>query len=163
MKTGPELGAALAQAMESKRVTQQQVADEFDITQPSVSEWIKFGRIAKKHLTHLVEYFSDVVGAEHWGLPASWCGPAEALLPLRDGETDLLAAYRLLDPEAQHDVRAHLEQLVLAKHGPTLNLMQRLNLVKRADDERVATLPAAPAHAGHPAKRSRKPSAEFPR
>lgn len=58
--------------MELKGVTQQAVADEFVISQPSVAGWIKTGRIDKKHLTHLVEYFSDKVGMTHWGLPATW-------------------------------------------------------------------------------------------
>ncbi|MBI5255405.1 MAG: helix-turn-helix transcriptional regulator [Burkholderiales bacterium] len=78
MLTGKDLGQALKGAMERKGVTQAEVASEFGIQQPSVSEWIKFGRIAKKHIPHLVQYFSDKVGPEHWGLPASWSVPAAA-------------------------------------------------------------------------------------
>ena len=72
MLSGAALGAALSEAMALKKVTQQEVATEFGIKQPSVSEWERFGRIAKKHLTHLVAYFSTHVGPEHWGLPSSW-------------------------------------------------------------------------------------------
>jgi predicted XRE-type DNA-binding protein len=70
------LGEALRAAMALKKVTQQRVADEFGVRQSSVAEWVKFGRIRKKHIPHLVEFFSDVVGPEHWGLPASWSAQA---------------------------------------------------------------------------------------
>ena len=72
MLTGPALGAALKAAMDLKKVKQGAVAKEFGVSQPSVSEWIRFGRIDKRHIPHLVSYFSDVAGFEHWGLPASW-------------------------------------------------------------------------------------------
>lgn len=72
MLTGEKLGAAVKSAMKKKGVTQITVADEFGIKQPSVSEWTRFGRVGKEHLVHLVEYFSDVVGPEHWGLPPTW-------------------------------------------------------------------------------------------
>ncbi len=68
MLTGPNLGAALKSAMRLKKVTQEDVAREFGIKQPSVSEWTRFGRIGKEHVSHLVHYFSDVVGPDHWGL-----------------------------------------------------------------------------------------------
>jgi predicted XRE-type DNA-binding protein len=72
MLSGPALGAALASAMELKGVTQAEVAEAFGVKQPSVSEWVKMGRIHKKHITSLVRYFSTHVGPEHWGLPAHW-------------------------------------------------------------------------------------------
>lgn len=72
MLTGPTLGNALREAMKRKRVTQGQVAEAFGIKQPSVSDWLKYGRIDKRHIPKLVAYFADVVGIEHWGLPASW-------------------------------------------------------------------------------------------
>lgn len=72
MLTGKQLGQALRSAMAAKRVSQGDVAKEFGIRQPSVSEWCRYGRIGKRHLPHLVEWFSDVVGAEHWGMPSQW-------------------------------------------------------------------------------------------
>jgi predicted XRE-type DNA-binding protein len=66
--TGAQLGAALKEAMTRKGVTQNDVAAEFGVAQSSVSEWIKYGRIAKKHLNHLVVYFAAEVGPQHWGL-----------------------------------------------------------------------------------------------
>jgi transcriptional regulator with XRE-family HTH domain len=68
MLTGKDLGAAVKAAMKLKGVTQQQVAEEFGIYQPSVSAWVRTGRIDKAHLEHLFTYFADVVGPEHWGL-----------------------------------------------------------------------------------------------
>jgi transcriptional regulator with XRE-family HTH domain len=72
MHTGPSLGAALRAAIKLKGVTQAEVAEAFNVRQPSVAEWIRHGRIAKKHLPRLVDYFSDRVGPEHWGLPPEW-------------------------------------------------------------------------------------------
>ncbi len=65
MLTGPELGAALERAMRAMDVTQSAVAQEFGIKQPSVSEWIKYGRIGKRHLTHLVARYAPSSRAPH--------------------------------------------------------------------------------------------------
>lgn len=72
MLSGPALGAALRSAIGLKKVTQSQVAEEFGVKQSSVAEWLRFGRIHKRHLPKLVAYFSDVVGPSHWGLPPAW-------------------------------------------------------------------------------------------
>lgn len=124
MLSGPELATAFAEAMRRKKekgVTQQQVADAFGVRQASVSEWGKTGRIAKKHLNLLVEYFSDVVGAEHWGLhEAIQDALARQRHPemhptLSPVEADLLASFRQLpDLEQQellHDVMARAESI----------------------------------------------------
>lgn len=68
MKSGADLGKAIKEAMRLKVVTQKVVAAEFGVKQPSVSEWVKYGRIDKSHLSHLLHYFADVVGPSHWGL-----------------------------------------------------------------------------------------------
>lgn len=70
MLSGPALGAAIKEAMTLKGVTQQDVATEFDVLQPSVSYWVRTGRIKKDKLDHLMRYFSNVVGPDHWGLTA---------------------------------------------------------------------------------------------
>ena len=77
MKSGAELGEALGQAIKLKKVSQREVAEEFKIKQPSVSNWIKTGRIDKEHLVHVFEYFEDVVTPEHWGLPPGWTTDAK--------------------------------------------------------------------------------------
>ncbi|EGY53117.1 LexA family protein [Neisseria shayeganii] len=68
MLTGKELGDAIAKAIELKKVKKADVATEFGVKAPSVSGWIKTGRISKEHLDKLVTYFSDVVGPEHFGI-----------------------------------------------------------------------------------------------
>lgn len=139
MHTGKQLGDAIRAAMELKGVKQQAVAEAFGVKQSSVSEWLSFGRLHKKHLTRLVDYFSDVVGPEHWGLPKTWGRhqSSEELLPLAADEIDMISAYRLLDAEDKAEFYAHLGQTVLNKHGPTLRIMERMKLTTRANDASV--------------------------
>jgi len=84
------LGKALSDAMERKGVGPTEVAHHFGVKPPSVTDWKTTGRIAKKHIEKLVEYFSDVVGPEHWGLTAQsaqWFGWPENTRTLNDTET----------------------------------------------------------------------------
>lgn len=156
MHTGKELGDAIRAAMELKGVKQAEVGTAFRVAQSSVSEWLKFGRVHKKHLTKLFDYFADVVGPEHWGLPATW-GQQKAsdeLLPLAGDEIDMISAYRLLDAADKVEFYSHLRQVVLNKHGPTLRIMERMNLTTRANDVSVTdALGAVP-------KEKMRPSAE---
>ncbi len=115
MLSGLELAAAFSEAMRLKKektgATQKVVAAAFGVTQASVSEWTKFGRIGKKHLGQLVEFFSDVVPAEHWGLHEAI---QEALfkakgtkvhsLVLSPQEMDLIASFRSLPDDEQHEL-----------------------------------------------------------
>lgn len=93
MHTGKELGDALREAMRLKNVKQKQLALEFGVAQPSVSEWLSLGRISKSHIPKLLYYFKDQVGPDHWGLPFT------------KEEFDLLYNYRLLHDEARARVR----------------------------------------------------------
>ncbi len=68
MLTGKKLGEALSKAIKLKGISKAALAREFKVTPPSIQDWIKYGRIAKKHINHLVDFFSDVVPPEHWGL-----------------------------------------------------------------------------------------------
>jgi transposase-like protein len=79
MLTGPELGKAVAEAIRLKGVSKAAVARHFGIKGPSVYDWIDHGRVGKQHLSGLVDYFSDVVGPEHWGL--DFQGAAEPSQP----------------------------------------------------------------------------------
>lgn len=93
MLIGPELGAALKAAMQLKGgMSQTALANEFGVKQPSVSEWIKFGRISKTHIPKLIEFFADVAGPDHWGIPIS------------KEEFDLILAYRSLSIGKQQTV-----------------------------------------------------------
>lgn len=124
MLSGKELAAAFSEAMRLKKakgVTQQQVAEAFKVRQASVSEWGKTGRIAKKHLNLLVEYFEDVVGADHWGLHESiqdalnHARQLDSMSTLSPAEMDLIAAFRQLPDQEQHellhDVMARAESI----------------------------------------------------
>ena len=68
MHTGKTLGKAIAEAIRLKGVPKTTVAAHFGIQGPSVYDWINHGRVSKKHLTAMFDYFSDVVGPEHWGI-----------------------------------------------------------------------------------------------
>lgn len=72
MLKGKELGAAIAAAIKLKRerfgTRKVDVARHFDVKPPTVQDWEKTGRIGKDKLPELVNYFSDVVSPEHWGL-----------------------------------------------------------------------------------------------
>jgi hypothetical protein len=80
MLTGIELGQALEAAIKLKGVSKAAVARHFGVKPPSIQDWIKYGRINKSHINGLVEYFADVVGPEHWGLPGD-AGAARQELP----------------------------------------------------------------------------------
>lgn len=70
MLTGPNLGAAIEEAMRLKGVSRSETARHFGIRPESTYDWTRYGRIAKKHLPKLFAYFADVVGPEHWGMPS---------------------------------------------------------------------------------------------
>jgi hypothetical protein len=69
MLSGTDLAAALVEAMNRKDVGTNELARHFGIKSSSVSEWRTKGKIGKDKIAGLIEYFSDVVGPEHWGLP----------------------------------------------------------------------------------------------
>jgi len=68
MLTGQELGAAIDAARLIKNLSKKALAEHFRIAPPSVQGWIKTGRIDKSKLIEVIDFFSDVVGPEHWGL-----------------------------------------------------------------------------------------------
>lgn len=73
MLKGKDLGNAIAEAIKLKiasgaAASKKEIADYFGIKPPSIYDWIKKGSISKDKLPTLWDYFSDVVGPEHWGL-----------------------------------------------------------------------------------------------
>lgn len=116
MLTGPELGAALAAAIKLKKVSKADVARAFGVKPPSVQDWIKYGRISKGRIGDVVEYFSDVVGPEHWGFSAL---PApESALPRLINVPDEVAALlsQLNENELQYWVGLG-EQIIRQRPG----------------------------------------------
>lgn len=69
MLTGKKLGAAIAEAIKLKGISKKAVADHFGIRPPSIQDWVNRGTIDKEKLPELWNFFSDVVGPHHWGLP----------------------------------------------------------------------------------------------
>jgi len=120
MLMGESLGAALREAMKQKGVTQHDVAAAFGVRQPSVSEWLRYGRVAKKHIPALVNYFSDVVGPEHWGLPNNWHSRApEAQLSPRVLEVAMALEKRRVDSPGQFRwAMAICEAIAFTDHPP---------------------------------------------
>lgn len=73
MLKGKELGLAITKAIDLKIAsgsiaTKTEVARHFGVELPSLYGWMKRGTISKDKLPKLWNYFSDVVGADHWGL-----------------------------------------------------------------------------------------------
>ena len=79
MLSGKDLGRAIEQAIDKKisigaAKSKAEIARHFQIKPPSIHDWINKGSISKEKLPELWNYFSDVVGPDHWGLkgyPAS--------------------------------------------------------------------------------------------
>ena len=71
MLTGPDLGSAIEAARLKKGVTKKALAAHFGVAPPSIQDWVRRGTIDKAKLPGLWDYFSDVVGPAHWGLPSA--------------------------------------------------------------------------------------------
>lgn len=72
---------------------------------------------------------------------------------LQPEEATLLDAWRLMSQEDKSELLAIAEQRVLQTKNATTDVLERLHLMRRADDERVATYlppaPSAPQHSVH--------------
>ncbi len=103
MLKGKELGAAIDKAIRLKLAsgavkTKTEIAAHFQIKAPSIYDWIKKGSISKDRLPELFNYFSDVVGPDHWGI----AGNLEQLLTGSRPDVKLLiACYNNAPPDAQ--------------------------------------------------------------
>lgn len=66
---GNAIKAAIALKIESGGArSKAEIARHFGVRPPSLEDWIKKGAISKERLPQLWQYFSDVVGYDHWGL-----------------------------------------------------------------------------------------------
>lgn len=97
MLTGQALGAAIEKALAAKGLSKTDAARRYGVRNASVTGWIKTGRIATDKLLDIMDFCSDVLGPEHWGLDR-WPGRSrplsKSLPPLPADEQQLLAAYR---------------------------------------------------------------------
>lgn len=67
MLTGAALGAAIGEALEKAAISKAEIARRFNVKPPSVSGWIKTGRISKSNFEKLRRMLADVVSDHHWG------------------------------------------------------------------------------------------------
>lgn len=66
---GAAIGVAIQKKIDARAVkSKADIARHFGMKPPSLSDWVKKGSVAKDKLPELWRYFSDVVGAEHWGM-----------------------------------------------------------------------------------------------
>lgn len=66
MLTQDKLGRAIAEAIKLKGVSKADVARHFEMSPQAVQSWIRTGRVGKERIFLLFDYFSDVVGMDHW-------------------------------------------------------------------------------------------------
>lgn len=99
MLTGKELGAAIESARRAKNVSKVELAKRFGVKPPSVQGWVKEGRIDKGKLMQLIDYFSDSVPLEHWGL-GGWMADNSALAANADQHAPSVLTIRHLDVSA---------------------------------------------------------------
>lgn len=100
------LGHKLAEAIRIKGVLQSEVAGFFKVSKPTVSsDWLKHGRIAKKHYPKLVEFFE---------LPYEWWFGAAKRDQLRE---QLLMLYAGISLDARHEL-VRQANLIYAREHP---------------------------------------------
>lgn len=68
MLKGEKLGRAIETALKKSGMSQRELASRFGVKPPSVTGWIKTGRVSKDKLPKLFVIFRPWVGPEHWGL-----------------------------------------------------------------------------------------------
>lgn len=73
MKTGKELGRAIAEAVELKMDglnyrSKASIAKALGIQPPSLHNWLHTGRVGEERLLKMLHFFSDVTPPQHWGL-----------------------------------------------------------------------------------------------
>ncbi len=108
MLTGTDLGTAIDAARLAKNMTKKDLADHFKVSAPSVQGWIRTGRIEKARLIEVIDFFSDVVGPEHWGLSKRSAGN----LAIDPAELDQVS-----EPAGSYTDSASLVMAMIKKHG----------------------------------------------
>lgn len=134
-------------------LNQTQLAQALGVSGETLRKW-RTGEIApnRARARMVAEQFGRSVA---WVMHGDEPHDNDPVLPLQVHlhEPELISGYRLLDEKDRADVLAHVRELVMLKHGPTFRALERLNLLQRADDEKVArALPSAPPPAAKKAR-----------
>ena len=125
MLNGKKLGKAIETAINLKIQSgairsKADVATHFGVKTPSIYDWINRGTISKNKLIDLWDYFSDVVGPEHWGMcsalipktkrspPPNFSKDHHYITVNKDEET-LLKIYRTTSTDLQMAVQRVLD------------------------------------------------------
>ncbi|WP_147432274.1 hypothetical protein [Pararobbsia silviterrae] len=138
MLTGPELGAAIRAAIKKKGLLQREVAATFGVAVPSVQDWMKYGRIDKKHLPRLFSLFADVVGPEHWGLEPG---------PFTDAVMKSEGRISPNDSLVSSGVKNHLQDRAAILAGQIVAAVTKHQLDERGLDQLEKVLNRFAAHA----------------
>ena len=132
MLTGKYLGDAIREAIRLKKASgaisgTRDVAGHFWIKTPSIYDWMKKGSIGKEKLQRLFEYFSDVVGPEHWGIDDSnWLFEGKAI----EGELKRHEDQKIVQlPEPKY---ALVDELVsIAERLTSPGIRRQENIIKK--------------------------------
>jgi len=91
MQSSKDLAELLKAQMAAKGTKPAELAELCGVKAPSVYDWINYGRIAKKHIPRLAEFFGTPLGY--------WLGSDEDEDDLNPLERQLLAMYRAMGPD----------------------------------------------------------------
>lgn len=128
MLTGPELGEAIKSAIAKKNISQKKLAEDFGVKPPSVHGWIKTGRIDKPKFFELLRYFSDVVDATHWGLPADYSAAPHP------GETQAAQGTPTTEEDAKSSAASMVLDMLKQHAGKSLNSASRQRIAQAVAD-----------------------------
>lgn len=147
MLTGKQLGDAIRTALEMKKKRPADLATHFHVRPPSVQGWLSKGTISKSKLPELWNYFSDVVGPEHWGMKAWPTGPVPGELFERptEEEIQLLNDFRILTDDDQEHFRKEIAGRAQLLRGYLERHMKRLQPPSAAKPMSYSDFKTAPA------------------
>lgn len=142
MLEGKDLGDAIREVIRLWGKTERQVAEKYEIEQPSVNGWKRTGRISKTLLQRLIEDTSHLVGPNHWGLPAKAGQPNLSAHALR-----LARLFDALPAELKAKAYADAQQVLRPPQAQELPPLQPDDAdAKPRRQPRAPQPPRAPKH-----------------
>lgn len=120
MLSGQDLAKAIVDAMEKRQQAGGEkygpsaLGRDLGISQPSASELLKTGRLAKDKYLLLVKAFSKFVGPDHWGLPYS------------KQEMDIILDLRELPEQMRHELGERLRAAAMKYRSEAASVLDSL-------------------------------------